>query len=196
MNTYSVQESQYRLDNYDTIILLSHPFSRLLSAYEDDMSPDGPYAKKYVKVLNANFAGQTANSRLSLEQFIKLIVKSSEFSDPHWNQYYSMCYPCSIDYNHILKVETSDKDYGIITKYVHGSAENVLELPGFKDGDLTKNPAPTDTNTLFLKQPEILVNKLMSFYRKDFDLFGYDWNFVDGSVCGDRYGCGPNVTCT
>ena len=45
------------------------------------------------------------------------------------------------------------------------------------------------------QQPDDLVMELVDLYRKDFELFGYDWNAQNGVVCGDRDGCGPDVSC-
>ena len=54
---------------------------------------------------------------------------------------------------------------------------------------------PRRVGTVFFKQSNKLIKSLIDFYRKDFELFGYEWSRTDGLICGYQYGCGETATC-
>ena len=193
---YTVEEAQCRLENYHKLIVVRHPFSRLLSAYNNKIYPKGWYVDKYAEVINEYFEDNTVLERgLSIAQFIELLVERTEqFHNPHWTSYYEQCFPCDIQYQQILKLETIQTEFPSLLYHIFGSASNIDHLPNLNHVPMAKT-GQNDTDAIFINQSEALISGLVKTYQKDFDLFGYDWSPTDGSVCGDKFGCGPGVSC-
>jgi hypothetical protein len=189
-----MEDAKYRLETYHKMIIVRHPFSRLLSAYGNKIYPGGWYVQKYARIINRHFGNGTAQSRLSVAQFLELVVEEAAvFNNPHWNDYYQQCFPCDIEYDRVVKLETLEMDYKPIVTKLFGSAGNLSGLP--KLNVRQDDGSPKDANAEFFELSEELVAKTMNFFRKDFELFGYNWSSGTGMHCGEHFGCGHDTFC-
>ena len=130
LKEYTVQEAKQRLSTYFKFIVVRHPFSRLISAYKDKIYPRGWYVNEYAQTINGYYGPGTTKTRISTNQFLQLIVRrNSDFDDPHWRTYYKLCFPCDINYDQILKLETIENDHKLITKRIFHSDHDAMDFP-------------------------------------------------------------------
>jgi hypothetical protein len=195
MTELSVQAAQQRLNNYFKFIVVRHPFSRLLSAYRDKIYPLGWYVNEYAQVIDGYYGRGTVSTRLSTAQFLELVTRrNSDFDDTHWRAYHKLCFPCDINYDQIIKLETIDKDTKLVMKHIFGSDKYAEYVPKLNHRRVLKS-RPLEVNAKFWEQSHQLTWELLDLYRRDFEVFGYDWNPADGIDCGDKHGCGPDMSC-
>lgn len=103
------------------LIVVRHPFERLLSAYRNKLEDNRPSAKyfqarigryiiKKYRTNPSNFSLNTG-SDVTFREFIQYLISEAlastndEDINEHWRPIYKMCLPCTIDYNFIVKYE-------------------------------------------------------------------------------------------
>ncbi|KAK2162140.1 hypothetical protein LSH36_103g06063 [Paralvinella palmiformis] len=114
----------YKLTTYSKLIVVRHPFDRLMSAYSNKFVEEGYYSKAFAKHILKEFADRVTYDshgimRISLNQFLFLISKYyyRGFLDRHWQSYYDLCHPCDVHYDKIIKLETLDEDISAFTRH-------------------------------------------------------------------------------
>jgi hypothetical protein len=147
--------------------------------------------KKYKKIINkfykkANPTDVDGHLKISFYQFLQLITESNEFRDVNWRSYYGTCYPCLIQYDDILKLETIQNDIQPIMDHLTNngsqSASSSYEVFwNINDFDKYKM-----TNAIFRSVPSQLLKQVLTFYEKDFDIFGYNWDNSTGIHCSAK----------
>ncbi|CAL4068242.1 unnamed protein product [Meganyctiphanes norvegica] len=186
----SPQEKLSVFKNALRVIIVRHPFTRILSAYRDKM------AKMKPKPVEFKFRD------LQLEIIAKYRKPNSDETSPHptfaefvqyvidstatlktakdwrtnvncWNTYWSQCEVCSFDFNFIMKLETmSDDDRFLIT---------LSDLKELKSNNLQwghrMNASSTtsfDVAPEFYKQvTQKQMRNLYQRYKLDFDIYDY-----------------------
>ena len=101
-----------------------------------------------------------------------LLVKGSKYFDEHWAQYSTLCHPCHIDYDYIVKFETMREDAAYVLSKL-GPHHECLEdkYPElFNYSQSTSSVLVKYFSTLTAAQVEFLK----VIYRVDFKLFGYE----------------------
>ncbi|KAK8749956.1 hypothetical protein OTU49_015148 [Cherax quadricarinatus] len=167
------------------LLVVRHPFERILSAYRDKlenyqrdlMFRDGyyhtMYGKNIVRVYRAEEDRSLANrTEPTWTEFVRYLINSpSSKFDEHWKPIYSLCSPCVIKYNVIAKMETFSED----TQYVI----NQLGLDDQLHVEWIHKTADTRTsdiaNIYFSQLTTNQIEQLFDKYRLDFELFGYDY---------------------
>jgi hypothetical protein len=90
----------------------------------------------------------------------------------HWEPVFKFCTPCQLNFTHIVKMETFDRDQ----IYILEKAE-IRNLTGGVHKDNVGKGGQTSTNLTqhFLQElsPK-LYQCLVDIYKVDFDLFGYE----------------------
>ena len=93
----------------------------------------------------------------------------------HWTPVYSFCNPCQVNFTHLVKFETFDKDSNAIVE-----AAGLQSYLPRSNGKLShENPSKSvqgaeGTMENYLKElSEEQVRNLTRLYQPDFDIFGY-----------------------
>ena len=95
----------------------------------------------------------------------------ARYLEPHWAQYSTLCHPCHIDYDYIVKFETLREDaFFVLSKlgpHHECLEEKYPEL--FNYNQSTSSVFDQYFSTLTAKQ----IERLKDMYSVDFKLFGY-----------------------
>ncbi|XP_021929387.1 carbohydrate sulfotransferase 11-like isoform X2 [Zootermopsis nevadensis] len=175
--------------DYYKLIVVRHPFERLVSAYRDRIEDTSRFTSQawiYVPrifaltrpVLNRNkIFDINHNQKLSIvptfQEFVEwLLVIPPKKYDVHWNRYSDHCKPCAIHYDAIIKMENFSNE-----KEVSVMHNMELELLNASLPHLQRTSGgPTDYNItcqyfqqLFSEQ----VSALYEIYSMDFEMFHY-----------------------
>jgi hypothetical protein len=206
----SPEEQEKVANEYFKFTVVRHPLDRLRSAYGDKIAVNGkpgpltksnymPQIKEYLRakghVTNTTFVLQNYLERkpLSLEQFFDLIQNQSGFRNQHWETYMTICNPCVMKYDLIMKLETISDDIEELYSYLR-SVNSSVHLPNMvhvhsriHEMDIDKLRLVSDLTRKI--DPEIMRG-IMKIYAKDLLWAGYGWNKRQGAVCavGDK-GC-------
>ena len=177
---YSDDEIQNRLKTYFKFLVVRHPMQRLVSAFRDKFGSETQSGfKNYAREIQ----NQEKNCKLSFFNFIEYISSvhrnkinnynnGARYLEGHWAQYSTLCHPCHIDYDYIVKFETMRED----AAYVLSKLEPHHQCLEKKYHELFKNSQSTSSvfdqyfSTLTAEQTE----RLKDIYNVDFKLFGYE----------------------
>ncbi|CAN8002221.1 unnamed protein product [Ixodes hexagonus] len=172
-----------RLKSYTRAMFVRHPFERLVSAFVDKAgkprSAEQFFYDVYWDKALAGLKTNGSSTAMTFSLFVDyLLTRPDAEWDDHWAPYYSRCEPCLFDYDVIGKLETGDRDFGIL-----------FSRMGIKGGDLVprKNTRRTgdgggeggtrnnkSAKDYFAELSSSQVMRLYGRYFYDFELFGYD----------------------
>nr|XP_027235958.1 carbohydrate sulfotransferase 11-like [Penaeus vannamei] len=192
----SPEERARVLKNSMRVIIVRHPFARILSAYRDKMTSRKPRPLKFkFKELQAQIR-KTYRSRHSANksrfptfpEFIQYVIDSTgnltSYDDWKenvncWLPYWVRCTVCSLDYNIIIKLETMEED-----KRFLATLSRLNELKG-KDTWMHLNTvSSSDLATEYYKElTRHQIVQLYERYEPDFKLFQYDIKeYLDNAI--------------
>lgn len=177
------------LRNSVRVIIVRHPFTRILSAYRDKMTKMEPGPKKFgFRKLQKEIIAQyrTANSSIdspfpTFPEFVQYVIDETEglISTQDWREkvrcwvtYWAHCNVCTTDYSFIMKLETMADDKKFLVTLANmkelkkASSDEWLHLKNATSRDL----APQFYSQLTRGQ----IMHLYDHYKLDFDLFGYN----------------------
>ena len=169
------------LSKYYKVMVVRHPFERLVSAYNDKVnSPRTTKVRKKVQSRIMHLMNQSSSHQglnISFQLFIQYIghfESSPEHRDMHWNTFDHICQPCRIGYDKIIKLESQQVDsYEIITQRLNSQG---LETTGNRLG---KGAQSTNMGGRVLREYNGLSQAEMDFLLHEFSLdmkrFGYGW---------------------
>ena len=169
-----------RLANYTKLIVVRHPFERLVSAYID----------KFVK-RNTTFYQQgigrdiirkyrTHPSELSLQsgndvtftEFVNYVIgewtAGRRQLDVHWRPMIDLCLRCSIDYDIIGKFETLNEDVDFLSKKL--KEKRIQQL--FKTQTRSASVFNVSKKLMDQLNPKQMTD-LYRIYSDDFEIFSY-----------------------
>ncbi|XP_012274801.1 carbohydrate sulfotransferase 11 [Orussus abietinus] len=174
----NANQSLEKIEETKKLLIVRHPFERLLSAYRDKLEhKEGReyYYTRFGRHITHRYRRRKNPSDMRLEptfvEFLEFIVKEKYF-DEHWVPYYDSCAPCKIQYDYILKFETLLEEQSIFLSdtglfgylYQVGDARNAI-------------PHESTTRTVakdyFENVPKLLLKEVHKVYEKDFKLFAY-----------------------
>ena len=183
LSTYSEDEIRRRLKTYFKFLVVRHPMERLVSAFRAKFRRQAgvqPAFERYASEIRK----QGNNFKLSFSKFVEYIssahrhhykAKKNEsgvrYLEPHWAQYSTLCHPCHIDYDYIVKFETMKKDAAYVLSKL-GPHHKCLEdkYPElFNYNQSTSSVFDQYFSTLTAAQ----IERLKDIYNVDFKLFGY-----------------------
>ena len=176
---YSDSEIQTRLKTYFKFLIVRDPLQRFVSAFRDKFESETQsgfrnYARDVLK--------QRKNTDLKLFNFIEHISslhrnrinsnkKGVRYLEGYWGQYSTLCHPCHIDYDYIVKFETMKED----AAYVLSKLGLHHECPEEKYPELFN--LSQSTSLVFDQYFSSLTSEhteiLRDIYSLDFKLFGY-----------------------
>ncbi|XP_012261286.2 carbohydrate sulfotransferase 11 [Athalia rosae] len=187
LSNLGVDEIFDKLSSYDRLIVVRHPFERLLSAYRNKLEAkhnssmyfQERFGKKIIKKYREN-ATQEALEKgddVTFSEFVDFVTDGEGENgtrNEHWRPITELCHPCVANYNMISKYESLVED-----------ATEVLERIGvpwvrFPSGPQSTQPTSKRLtryySTLSFKQ----LQKLANLYRLDFKIFDYSLEEILG----------------
>lgn len=187
LDQFSEAERAQRLRDYYKILVVRHPFDRLVSCYngkftrpsrEATWTQHGP---AMIKMFRKGYVGKQQKYRTGAKwiEFTKYVNyledRFPEKHNHHWNKIIDECYPCSIDYDIIAKVETMEYDVAPIL-----SRLNVTEFPSLNvrrhDDQNKESFAGSKVLGNYNRLTPKLIHSLQQMYEVDMDLFGYSFD--------------------
>lgn len=165
-------EILHKLDNYTKVIAVRPPLERLISAYYDkihyktDRSALNRIVLKFLKRKRSN----ATRYDITFPVFIDFILTSQAVDrwDHHWMPYASLCYPCDIDYDVIVKMESLEEDTNRFLGLI--GAPKYLYYPSRKKKVTSSVTERSHLKNLTSEQ----IAGILKYYGDDFDLFDYE----------------------
>ncbi|XP_013414722.1 carbohydrate sulfotransferase 11-like [Lingula anatina] len=172
---------KFRLANYLKVVLVRHPFERLVSAYRNKLEKlsafsrqIGAYIKPFMRSPGMKSAPQEGDG-ISFAAFVKYINVYSQLStkpfNPHWRTYNELCNPCDVKYDVIVRYETIQHDVSMLLKLLR-----VAEKFKYPDGDMSSVSSAGVWRSYFANVPSSDLNELKGIYKLDAKLFNYTFN--------------------
>ncbi|ELT98739.1 hypothetical protein CAPTEDRAFT_39040, partial [Capitella teleta] len=113
------------VSTYFKVMIVRHPIERIFSAYRDKFvySPMGQGSldgynyvlQKYRNIPPSTISTDTSRNmsgevKISLDEFVRMVVDPDAPFNVHWDQYVTNCNPCVIKYDYIIRSETNSWD--------------------------------------------------------------------------------------
>ncbi|CAG5076804.1 Oidioi.mRNA.OKI2018_I69.PAR.g8551.t1.cds [Oikopleura dioica] len=179
MNFWSLNKTERlrRLDSYTKFMVTRDPFERLLSAFRNKIETFrendffGDVSNKIHRIYNRT-SEQSSSTPATFEEFLRHVIDKDPTFPPipkneHWENYWSICYPCDIDYDYILKLETIEEDSAWLFKSLG------LETISYPTGN--SKPSNHDLLEQYLKSVDKhLPKSVYKHLQMDYEIFGYD----------------------
>lgn len=184
-NLFSKSEFQ----NYTKFAVIRHPIDRVLSVYYNTQRDlRNKTAGQFGPTIESMFKGplHLLNNSLTLSQMIQVITNRkyghSLYGNRHWNPYSQSCSFCSINYDHIVRIETMNANSG------DNDAAPIMKIFGYEGKDMndlsvnrerSKDVQVLSTSKYFPQLRELskdLLDALLERYSGDMELFGYGFN--------------------
>ena len=156
---------------------------RLVSAFRDKFELKG--VDTYFAAYARKIREQGKDSNLSFFNFIQYISSihhyhygfkknknGARYFEPHWAQYSTLCHPCHIDYDYIVKFKTMKEDAAYVSSKL-GPHHQCLEVKYpelFKYNQSTSSVLDKYFSILTAAQVELLK----TIYSVGFKLLGYE----------------------
>ncbi|KAF7993862.1 hypothetical protein HCN44_011131 [Aphidius gifuensis] len=187
-------EAEEAMQDTTKLLVVRHPFERLLSAYRDKLENSIAgrqhgtlhFYRKYGSAIVKKYRGndfvkprddqvihpinlpKPAGIEPTWSEFVDYIIDTEleSYGDDHWMPYYLFCTPCSLNYSLVAKVETLYQDQLFAFEKLGLSQ---LIKPHWKHKVGISNAA-----RIYFKQLNISqVNRLYNKYKLDFEMFAY-----------------------
>ncbi|XP_077866198.1 carbohydrate sulfotransferase 11-like [Saccoglossus kowalevskii] len=175
--------------DYTSFLFVRHPFSKLLSAYKDKITPMGSqmegFAKNtirhilrtYRKIKSPIIKNTESEYNVTFEEFAMYVAGTRD--DPlsmnrHWIPQYLNCDVCSKKFDVIGKLETFTEDSIHILERVHAKT-NLNFTPTTSLSTNVQSSGDEYILEYFKHLNSTLVKQLYELYEMDFKLFGYKY---------------------
>ncbi|XP_071944404.1 carbohydrate sulfotransferase 11-like [Antedon mediterranea] len=173
LGAFPLSKQKHILANYTKFMFVRHPFTRLLSAFNDKMKKkDGKYQRGteyYVNKIKGHYRwDRNATEDVEFVDFINMVV--SNVGNVHWSEMYKVCGSCDIHYDVIGHFEDMTND----AKYIL-TLSNVTSV-GFPEPSKSHATYSSDNDKIFKAFSTLPVSMLADLYYKfkyDFTLFDY-----------------------
>ena len=131
----------------------------------------GNFSREELSVNGTSKIHYYNGSRVTLGEFIQYITSKRGSTDNHWKPFYTLCNPCGVDYDYIVKMETLTKDTHVLLPLIFNTT---VEFPRANQivGSILNNGATTSDI------PEKLRGRIKKWFGPDMELFDYTypWN--------------------
>ena len=198
MGRYNDTEIVYRLKNYRKIMTVRDPLLRAFSSYREKLAHiKPPKCQMYQRGLGVKILKKVRGSNnltelerkcgytVTFPEFVKYLSSGSGAQllqqDPHWNKYHKMCFPCMIDYDYYIRLETGNSDQRMfLEEYLHSKlvplfTGNKLHFQNLGKASEERLAASgyTQLETAFVDVNRTEFDIIYNHYRVDSLLFGY-----------------------
>ncbi|XP_015182782.1 PREDICTED: carbohydrate sulfotransferase 11-like [Polistes dominula] len=187
LSNYTLSEIEQKLLAYDKLIVVRHPFERLLSAYRNKLEAKNEkssryfqtrFGKKIIKKYRVNATQESLKNGddVTFREFVEFIINDSEngTKNEHWRPIYELCHPCIVNYNLVSKYETLVEDATEVLERMNVVSVNFPSKPS--SSEPTSKKLDRYYSTLSYKQ----LRKLEDLYKLDLKLFDYSLEDVLG----------------
>ena len=181
---FTPQERAYRIKNYFKVILVRHPMERIISSYRCTIESNSPLADKLRPAILSKYrpGASTDNTTIiSFKEFIQYIVdesKANQVLNPHWQMYQDNCFPCSIKYDYVGKLETADEDVKCLLPRVSNVSYTFAKPGAHGPSTYTSKRPLTTTNMIrnffFEDLSPTQLKDLLDLLDRDCKMFGYN----------------------
>ena len=183
LHEYTEKERFIRLQTYFKFLFVREPLGRLLSAYKDKfIGINRIYStrlrKRLVKQFRPKDFKKDGSNYVSFSEFVQYLSKNRP-RDQHWRQYEQLCHPCAIKYDFIGRLETLEEDTALILK--KAGIDDRVSVPSVHG---TTNS--TEVIQYYSQVPLRYITQLGEVYRRDFELFGYEYLGPVKSVLNEK----------
>ena len=178
------------LQTYFKVLVVRHPFDRLLSGYKDKyFSVTAPDVRKLVgsRILEEmrpgiDQASIAEGKGVTLLELIKYAVKHDGIGNDHFRQISQLCHPCVINYDYIVKLETQSLDAPFIIKnYLSDKGTYAMKKHHHVTGGAATWKALPSYNSISAND----INDLKALFELDMQLFGYSIDYdKNGTMLG------------
>ncbi|XP_066947338.1 carbohydrate sulfotransferase 11-like [Macrobrachium rosenbergii] len=164
-----IDDVMKKMESYTKFIVVRNPIERLVSAYLDKihyLHGTAPFQKQVLPfVKKQRESAQLAD--ITLQEFLSFTFTREGKYNEHWISYESLCRPCQVNYDVILKLESIDEDAEKLLRRIGAPAN--LHYPN-REKTVTTSLAEKYTKNLSSE----LIDGLIKEFGSDFLRFGYD----------------------
>ncbi|XP_033106707.1 carbohydrate sulfotransferase 11-like isoform X2 [Anneissia japonica] len=167
------------MDTYTKFMFVRHPLSRLLSAFNDKLSPENEtdihdqQFKMIYRAIGADFKwdNKEKGNKVQFKDFLNMVVNSIYSQNPHWKAIHTSCFPCNVHYDIIGRFEDFENE----AKYIFKLA-NVTDFkfPRSKKKHITNSSKLDTIRSAYSSVPVPLLLDIYNKYKYDFTLFNYE----------------------
>ena len=142
--------------------VVQNPYSRVLSSNLNKIKKVDRKQKIFMRR-----AGLDPAQPASFAEFLEAIsLRNPDEMDPHWRPQYDNLYCDIIEYDNIVRVESYDQEFGLITRKIYGQEKMVQVRKG-------ENRSQDFQSRYYTPDLTRIVNQV---YSRDFSQFGYQQN--------------------
>ena len=172
------------LKTHFKFIVVRHPFERLVSGYRNKLEHSSRKTETPLQILLRE-GNITLNTFSKFITYVKtfyyehqknvskgIAIKGLKYLNRHWAQYATLCHPCHIDYDYIVKFVIMREDAAYVLSKL-GPHHKCLEE---KYPELFKKSEPSSSKVYKKSLAQLMrgqKEKLREIYNIDFKLFGY-----------------------
>ncbi|XP_063597939.1 carbohydrate sulfotransferase 10-like [Penaeus indicus] len=185
----TLEERDLALRKSARVIIVRHPFTRLLSAYRDKIIKANPRPKKFkfkelqayivAKYRKGHSASASAPPRPTFPEFVQHVIDSTQNLSSAaewrenvkcWTPYWAHCNVCNFDYTVIMKLESMQQDEQFLITLSH-----LDELKNRTSWVHLNGASSTQLAMQYYKElTRHQMSQLYKRYELDFKLFQYD----------------------
>ncbi|XP_071826839.1 carbohydrate sulfotransferase 11-like [Apostichopus japonicus] len=176
---YPIHQQKFILQNYTKFMFSRDPFSRVLSAFRNKLSPNSTFER--AKFWQAKIGGHILSRyRSTWQKGDPYDLKFSEFAhfinsghgfNKHWNLQYRQCRPCDIDYTILGHFETLQEDSEFVLKVI--GADKDVSFPSSNHSSPTNSSDESIFTSFYKTLSDKELRDLYQTYAKDYELFNY-----------------------
>ncbi|XP_066942508.1 carbohydrate sulfotransferase 12-like isoform X2 [Macrobrachium rosenbergii] len=166
-----------KLMTYTKVIVVQHPFLRLLSTYRARISnqSDNSDHRKAIRttIHDHHHRIPSANSTVTWPDFVSFLTKgngNNKMVDNLWKPYEAICHPCAVEYDVIAKAETLQEDSERFLRRI-GAPKDVRLPSGASRSSIGANRDLWDDYQEMLSEEQL--DALRKAYERDLKLFAY-----------------------
>ena len=176
------------LADYTKLLIVRHPIDRLISGYWDKMGlhvGNRDYIRLRQNVMRAahpNADEQTIKFGVPrFQDFIEHEVMKKKTKDKHWRSYSSLCDPCAVHYDYVIKLESFEADIEPVLQILAAGNTSMEQHLRNMTAPKNKQSPETRSSNRILEMLNISLevrNNIEHMYKLDMELFGYGFDNV------------------
>ena len=195
---YPSQEQERILKEYFKVMSVRHPLDRLVSAYVDKFTNSYMDTSIVRAVSYVNYTYRSQENKIFLPrgkmsqptgvefgEFIKVVIDEEAPRDIHWDNMHSICHPCDIKYDYVIRQETMAEDaVQILAKLSQGRPENLTLSAIHSHRGITKSDS--DFFQRYIQEFQTIdlrdLQQVKAKYTEDMEMFGYSFHMQNKSL--------------